>query len=82
MPFSGLVEDDDAQKTLNLAYADFVMPLINAVKEQQAQIEKLQQENLSYKNEVGMLKSGMAEIKAWLKVELGNKNSGDKYFFL
>lgn len=78
MPFSGLVEDDDAQKTLNLAYADFVMPLINAVKEQQAQIEKLQQENLSYKNEVGMLKSGMAEIKAWLKVELGNKNSGDK----
>ncbi|NQT26267.1 tail fiber domain-containing protein [candidate division KSB1 bacterium] len=42
--FSGLVVDDDDQKTMNLSYGDFVIPLINAVKEQQAQIEMLKAE--------------------------------------
>lgn len=78
VPFSGLVEDDDAQKTLNLAYADFVMPLINAVKEQQVQIEKLKQENLAYKDDIQMLKSSIAEIKTSLKIEFDSKKIGDK----
>ncbi|MBN1782162.1 tail fiber domain-containing protein [bacterium] len=42
--FSGLIADKDDQRTLNLAYDTFVIPLINAVKEQQAQIESLQHE--------------------------------------
>jgi uncharacterized small protein (DUF1192 family) len=42
--FSGLVVDDDEMKTLNLSYGEFVIPLINAVKEQQAEIEALKKE--------------------------------------
>ena len=41
LPFSGLVEDNDVVKTLNLSYVEFVIPLINAIKEQQKQIEDL-----------------------------------------
>lgn len=40
--FSGLVEDNDAQKTLNLSYAEFVIPLINAVQELSRRIEYLE----------------------------------------
>jgi hypothetical protein len=39
--FSGLVVDNDPQKTLNLAYGDFVLPLINAVQELSKQNEEL-----------------------------------------
>lgn len=45
--FSGLIIDDDAMKTMNLSYDSFVIPLINAVKEQQAMIEK-QQKQIDY----------------------------------
>jgi hypothetical protein len=45
LPFSGLVVDDDQDKTLNLSYGDFVIPLINSVKEQQKQIEDLKAQN-------------------------------------
>jgi hypothetical protein len=39
LQFSGIVIDDDKDKTMNLSYGDFVIPLINAVQEQQKQIE-------------------------------------------
>lgn len=39
--FSGLVVDSDNSKTLNLSYSEFVLPLINAVQEQQKIIENL-----------------------------------------
>ena len=42
--FSGLIVDDDKMQTLNLSYAEFVIPLINAVQEQQAEIEALKKE--------------------------------------
>jgi hypothetical protein len=42
--FSGLVIDDDPQGTMNLSYGSFVLPLINAVKEQQKEIEALKTE--------------------------------------
>jgi hypothetical protein len=70
VPFSGLIEDDDAQKTLNLAYADFVMPLINAVQEQQAQITQLKQENAIYTEELSTLKKNVSAIKELLKTEI------------
>ena len=37
--FSGLIIDDNEKKTLNLSYANFVIPLINGMKEQQGIIE-------------------------------------------
>jgi len=45
--FSGLIVDDDPQKTMNLSYGNFVMPLINAVKEQQ---EIMDQQQKTIKN--------------------------------
>ena len=33
IPFSGLIVDDDAMKTLNLSYESFIIPVINSVKE-------------------------------------------------
>jgi hypothetical protein len=50
LSFSGLIENDNHDKTLNLSYADFVIPLINAVQEQQKEIEEL-------KAEIALLKS-------------------------
>jgi len=43
--FSGLVVDNDHMKTLNLSYETFVIPLINAVQEQQTIIEELRSQN-------------------------------------
>lgn len=40
--FSGLVVDDNKDKTLNISYAELVIPLINAVQEQQKRIEALE----------------------------------------
>lgn len=41
LPFSALVRDHDPAQTLNLSYELFVLTLINAVQEQQTQIESL-----------------------------------------
>jgi hypothetical protein len=61
--FSGLTVDDDGMKTLNLAYGDFVIPLINALQEQQRKIlsqdEKL--EKLEKMVEAILLKDGSVE---------------------
>lgn len=43
VPFSGLKKSDDG--TYSLAYSDFVMPLVNAVKEQQQQIQRQQKQS-------------------------------------
>jgi hypothetical protein len=42
IPFSGLKKSDDGM--LSLAYSDFVMPLVNAIQEQQRQIEELKKQ--------------------------------------
>jgi hypothetical protein len=42
--FSALVVDDDPQKTMNLSYDSFVIPLINGMQQQQAMIQKQQQQ--------------------------------------
>ncbi|MFC1569332.1 tail fiber domain-containing protein [bacterium] len=54
--FSGLVIDDDEQKTMNLAYGNFVLPLINAVKEQQNTIEEQQRRIESLEAEIETMK--------------------------
>ncbi|MFY7888135.1 MAG: tail fiber domain-containing protein, partial [Spirosomataceae bacterium] len=43
--FSGLIIDDNEQKTRNLAYGDFVLPLINSVKELAQKVEALETQN-------------------------------------
>ncbi len=43
--FSGLSVDENADKMMSLSYGDFVIPLINAVQEQQKQIDLLKQQN-------------------------------------
>ncbi len=65
--FSGLVIDADSMKTMNLSYGDFVIPLINALQEQQKQIESTKQENQQLKSEFLLLKEQLEQIKAMLK---------------
>ena len=67
LQFSGLVIDDDKDKTMNLSYGDFVIPLINAVQEQQKTIENVEKENATLKEEVAAMKKEMDEIKAMVK---------------
>lgn len=45
MPFSGLAEGSDANKTLTLASSELVFPLINAVKELNQKIDLLEKHN-------------------------------------
>jgi hypothetical protein len=59
--FSGLIEDNDKIHTLNLSYTEFVIPLINAVKELSTENEKLKSELQSIK---GDLKAVMDFIKS------------------
>lgn len=61
--FSGLVIDNDSLKTMNLSYSDFVVPLINALQEQQKEIEQLKAKN----NEIDLLRTELEQIKALLK---------------
>jgi len=42
--FSGLIIDDDDMKTMNLSYSEFIVPLINALQEQQKMINELKAE--------------------------------------
>lgn len=58
VPFSGLKKSDDGM--LSLAYSDFVMPLVNAIQEQQKQIEALQkqvEENADIKRRLEQLEA-------------------------
>ncbi len=60
VPFSGLKKSDDGM--LSLAYSDFVMPLVNAIQEQQKQIEELKkqvQETADLKNRLEQLEAKM-----------------------
>lgn len=53
--FSGLIIDDDSEKTMNLSYPAFVIPLITAVQEQQKQIEAQQKQIDELRHLVGLL---------------------------
>ena len=60
IPFSGLKKSDDGM--LSLAYSDFVMPLVNAIQEQQQQIEDLKkqvEENADLKSRLEQLEAKM-----------------------
>jgi hypothetical protein len=48
--FSGIVESENDEKILNLSYAEFVIPLINSVKELSRQNQE-QQKLIEYQEE-------------------------------
>jgi carbonic anhydrase/acetyltransferase-like protein (isoleucine patch superfamily) len=67
LEFSGLIIDDDKDKTQNLSYAEFVIPLITAVQElnQQNQQLKLQleQKDQSIEASLNEMKSEIEKLK-------------------
>ncbi|WP_428661787.1 tail fiber domain-containing protein [Runella sp.] len=75
IPFSGLVEDKDEAKTLNLSYAELVVPLVNAVQELDRNNRHLQAENeelrkkLARIDELEELKGEIAKLKAVLNTD-------------
>jgi trimeric autotransporter adhesin len=56
LEFSGLIVDDDKEKTLNLSYAELVIPLINAVQE-------LHQKNQDYETALIEMRTEIARLK-------------------
>jgi hypothetical protein len=60
VPFSGLKKSEDGM--LSLAYSDFVIPLVNAIQEQQKQIEDLKKQV----QESNDLKSRLEQLEARL----------------
>lgn len=69
--FSGVDEPKNERDHYGLRYAEFVVPLVKAVQEQQEQIESLQKENLQLKEQVDALDELRAEI-ASIKLLLGS----------
>jgi hypothetical protein len=61
MPFSGLKKSSDGM--YSLAYSDFVMPMVNAIKEQQSIISELIKKNDSYESQILKLSSKLEEIE-------------------
>lgn len=65
--FSGLVKPQNDVDFYSIRYAEFVIPLINAVKEQQEQIEKLESKN-------DILEMKMKELEEKINVLLEKSN--------
>lgn len=57
IPFSGIVQPENDQDFYSIRYAEFTVPLIKAVQEQQTQLEKLRDENRTLKEEIQQLKT-------------------------
>lgn len=61
IPFSGLKKSADG--TYSLAYSDFVIPLVNAVQEQQSEIEKLKSDNQALKASIEGIYAELERLK-------------------
>jgi hypothetical protein len=57
LKFSGLIQSENADRTYNLAYAEFVVPLINSVKELSFQNQEQQKQIESQQRELDELKA-------------------------
>jgi trimeric autotransporter adhesin len=70
--FSGLVVDNNDEKTLNLSYAEFVIPLINAIQELD---KKINTEILQLEKQNQLLEKKIVELLRKLnKLEAGTDN--------
>ena len=61
VPFSALKKSDDGM--LSLAYSDFVIPLVNAIKEQQQIIEKVESQLQNQKEEITALRKIIEKLQ-------------------
>jgi carbonic anhydrase/acetyltransferase-like protein (isoleucine patch superfamily) len=61
LPFSGIQISQNG--TYSLTYSDFVMPLVNAVKEQQTIIEELKKKNENYESMIQNLSNKIENIE-------------------
>lgn len=64
--FSGLVIDDDKDKTMNLSYGEFVIPLINAVQELSRQNEDQRHQIEEQNGQLSALKERLSRLEALL----------------
>lgn len=64
--FSGLKKSEDG--TYSLAYSDFVMPLVNAVKEQQKEIEELKRQNAALAKHATRMRAMEKKMEALTKM--------------
>lgn len=65
--FSGIDKPETANGLWGLRYAEFVVPLVKGMQEQQSTIELLQGENKQLKNEILELRKELEDIKELLK---------------
>lgn len=63
IPFSGIVKPESENDFYSIRYAEFTIPLIKAVQEQQEQIDLLKQKNEQLAKELEQLKSLEERIK-------------------
>lgn len=61
VPFSALKKSDDG--TLSLAYSDFVIPMVNAIKEQQKIIERVENQLINQKEEITTLRKIIEKLQ-------------------
>jgi trimeric autotransporter adhesin len=71
LEFSGLHQDNDIDKTLNLSYSELVLPLINAVKE-------LSGQNKYLKSELESMKKDLIKIQALLSIQSETSEKTEK----
>lgn len=57
--FSGLVEDEDKDKTLNLSYDSFVVPLVTAVQELNEKNKSLELQLIELKAEIELIRKSL-----------------------
>jgi hypothetical protein len=61
--FSGLVKPQTEEDKYSIRYAEFVIPMINAIQEQQQQIEKLKEENNALQHTIEQMQALEERIK-------------------
>jgi trimeric autotransporter adhesin len=61
--FSGIIKPKNAHCLYGLSYAEFVVPMVKAMQEQQARIEKLTNQNADMQLQINNLMKSMQELK-------------------
>lgn len=61
VPFSALKKSDDG--TLSLAYSDFVIPIVNGMKDQNKIIERLENQLINQKEEIIALRKIIEKLQ-------------------
>jgi hypothetical protein len=65
--FSGVDKPRNENDLYGLRYAEFVVPLVKAMQEQQSQIEELKKDNKIQKDINNLLQKQIDEMKALIK---------------